>query len=49
MEIDFNIYLALAINGLFTGLGVSLGTHIAQQHIISKGRKIVKKIKKKFK
>jgi len=28
------IYIGLAISGLFTGIGVTLGTYIANKHLI---------------
>ena len=43
---SFNVYLALALNGIFTGLGVAIGSYLANKHIIERGQKIVKKIKK---
>jgi len=41
----FQVYVALAINGIFTGIGVALGTYIAQNHIIESSKRISKKIK----
>lgn len=43
---NFNVYWTIAINGIFTGLGVSLGSYFAQSHIINRSKKIVKKISK---
>jgi hypothetical protein len=39
------VYIALAINGIFTGLGVAIGTYIAQNHIIESSKKLSSKIK----
>jgi len=44
---DLNIYWTIAVNGIFTGLGVSIGTYLAQTHIINRSRKLAKKISKK--
>jgi hypothetical protein len=32
----FDIYIGIAVNGIFTGLGVALGNWVAQKHIIEK-------------
>jgi hypothetical protein len=42
-----DVYFVLAINGIFTGIGVAVGTYIAQRHIIDKSQKIADKIKVK--
>jgi hypothetical protein len=44
-----SVYVALAITGLFTGLGSSLGIYIMQTHIIKKSQQLSKKIKRKLK
>jgi hypothetical protein len=31
-----DIYIGVAINGIFTGLGVAIGTWLAQNHILDK-------------
>lgn len=52
MAIDLsslNVYLVLAVNGLFCGLGSSIGTYIAQKHLIGIPNKLKKRIKKKIK
>ena len=36
------ILLGLAINGVFTGIGVAVGTWIANHHIIARAEKINK-------
>lgn len=46
---SFNIYLLLILNGIFTGLGVAIGTYFAQSHIIKKGEALVKHIRKNYK
>ena len=45
----FDIYFGLAINGVMTGLGASIGTYFAQAHIIKKSEKLVKKFKRLLK
>lgn len=40
-----DVYIALALNGIFTGLGVAIGTYIAQRHIIDSSKKIADKLK----
>lgn len=35
----FSLHIALAINGIFTGLGVELRTYIANQHIVDGTKK----------
>lgn len=42
---SFNIYLALALNGLATGLGSAIGTYLAQKHLIEGSKKLLSKIK----
>lgn len=42
---SFNVYIILAVNGLFTGLGCAVGTYIAQRHIISIPERIRKRLK----
>lgn len=42
---NFNTYWAIAVNGIFTGLGVALGTYIANAHIIERVKQI-RKIKR---
>lgn len=39
------VYIALAINGLFTGLGSALGSYLATKHLIKGLEKLTKKIK----
>jgi len=40
-----DVYIALALNGIFTGIGVAIGTYIAQRHIIDSSKKIADKLK----
>lgn len=35
-----NLLLGLAINGIFTGIGVAIGTWIANRHIITRAEKL---------
>ena len=49
MTIDINsydLYIGLAINGIFTGLGVAIGTYIANNAVIRHGKKLRKRIVK---
>lgn len=51
MQIDlngWNVYIAIIINGIFTGLGVALGTYFANNHIVKKTELLIKKIKNKL-
>lgn len=41
----FNIYIGLAIAGIFTGLGSAIGNYFATKHIIEN----INKLKDKFK
>jgi uncharacterized protein YneF (UPF0154 family) len=41
-------WLAIIINGLFTGLGTALGNYLANKHLIKKIEHIEEKIKKNF-
>jgi len=43
---NFNIYFGIVINAIFTGLGVAIGTYLADNHIIKRGKKIIKRFKK---
>jgi predicted hydrocarbon binding protein len=46
---NFNIYLGLAITGIFTGLGSAIGSYLANAHLIKRGEKISSKFKSLFK
>lgn len=37
---DINIFIGLAINGLFTGLGATIGTYLANKQILNRIEKI---------
>ncbi len=43
-----DVYMGLAISGLFSGLGAALGSYFANKHVIERGRRIVKRIKRTF-
>jgi len=43
----FNIYIGLAITGMFTGLGSAIGNYFATKHIIENINKIKNKFTKK--
>ena len=48
LEINsLNIYIALAINGLATGVGVTLGSYLTTHGLINKFEKIIRKLKLK--
>jgi len=40
-----SIYLGIIINGLLTGIGVAVGTWLAQKHILSKLEKKIDELK----
>ena len=44
---NWQVYIALVINAVFTGIGVAVGTSLAQTHIIEKMKKLKTKIKDK--
>lgn len=44
-----NVYVALAINGIFSGIGAATGTYIAQAHIIRGARRVVRRLRRKVK
>lgn len=39
------VYVALALNGIFTGLGSALGSYFANKHIIDKIKKLSKRVR----
>jgi hypothetical protein len=43
------VYIALAINGIFTGLGVAIGTYLAQKYFIERPKKFAERIRNRFK
>jgi len=45
----WNVYIGLAISGIFSGLGTALGIYFAQRHFIKRGEKLMKRIKRMFK
>lgn len=40
-----NLLLGLAINGIFTGIGVALGTYFVNNHLVQKIEKLGGKLK----
>ena len=42
---NFNVYFGIVINAIFTGLGVAIGTYLANNHIIKHGKKMFKRVK----
>ena len=43
---SLDLYLAVIVNGILTGLGVAIGTYIAQKYSIQKFEKLLGRIKK---
>ena len=43
---SLDLYLAVVINGILTGLGVAIGTYIAQKYSIQRMDRLFKRIKK---
>ena len=43
---SLDLYLAVIVNGILTGLGVAIGTYIAQKYSIKKFEKLLGRIKK---
>ncbi|MEW6062811.1 MAG: hypothetical protein AB1571_00360 [Nanoarchaeota archaeon] len=41
----FDLYAGMVVAGVFTGLGVALGSYLAQRHLIKTMEKFTKKIK----
>jgi len=41
-----DVYIALAINGLATGIGSAVGTYLATTHLIGGTKKIINKIRR---
>lgn len=39
----------MAISGIFTGIGVAVGTYIAEKYILTKTKKLIKKLEDKIK
>lgn len=44
-----NLYVGMAISGIFTGIGVAVGTYIAEKYILSKTKKLMKVLEEKLK
>lgn len=44
-----NLYVGMAISGIFTGIGVAVGTYIAEKYILSKTKKLMKILEEKLK
>lgn len=40
-----SVYLALALNGLFTGIGSAIGAYLANKHVIERSKKIIEELK----
>lgn len=41
----FDIYIGLAVTGIFSGVGSAIGNYLATKHIIEGSRRILKKFK----
>ena len=46
IDLSLGVYIALAINGIFTGLGVAVGTYLAQKHLIDGSKRLIKRIRR---
>ncbi len=44
-----NLYIGMAISGIFTGVGVAIGTFIAEKYILTKTKKLMKALEDKLK
>ena len=44
-----DVYLALAINGIATGMGSAIGTYLANKHVIEGSKSILNRVRSKFK
>ena len=42
-----DVYIGLAMNGVFTGLGCAIGTYFANNHIIEKSKKLMQRLRGK--
>ena len=43
-----NLYIGMAISGVFTGIGVAVGTYIAEKYILNKTKKLIKALEEKM-
>lgn len=43
-----SLYIGMAISGIFTGIGVAVGTYIANKYILEKTKKIAKALEAKL-
>ena len=41
----FDVYVGLALNGIFSGLGCAIGNYFANTHIIKRSQKLINKIR----
>lgn len=44
-----NLYIGMAISGIFSGIGVAVGTYIANKYVLTKTKKLVKALESKIK
>lgn len=47
IDLSPSIYIALALNGIFTGLGSALGSYLATKHLIEGTKKLLNKVRGK--
>jgi len=43
------ILIGLAVNGIFTGLGVSIGAYLADKHLIKRAERTYRKAERTYK
>lgn len=43
-----NLYIGMAISGVFTGIGVAVGTYIADKYLLTKTKKLIKALETKL-
>ena len=46
---NVELYVSMAIGGIFTGIGITIGTYIANNHLIKKTENSFKKLKNRLK
>ena len=40
-----DVYVGIALNGVFAGLGASLGSYLANKHLIERSKKIIRRLR----
>ena len=49
MSLGITEFIGLSLTGLFTGIGVALGTYLVNRHIIETTERTIKRLTKKIK